>query len=378
MKSRTEGLSLPKPKDPFRDSPRSRVNTWSPLGLDMRNKRPEPPNLAFARNELKALQQILGLLPTEGLDPGLQDAVFVCIDVEAYENAQNKITEIGVAILDTKDIKGISPDDGGNWFAKMKHAHYRPVEHASLVNRRFVKGCEEHFNYGATTFINLADAGKVLNRVFSNPSEIDQAADLDIKLTGRARNVIFVAHGLRGDRNFLKDVGFVVSDVSNTTRIFDTQRVAGSTKQLPVGLQRLLLSLGLEPVNLHNAGNDAAYTLQSLILMAVKDHEYPGTVFSMLEGMPKRLPPVVHTQTRAPHAWACSTATASGSSMSDTACSTAYAGGDIDNRPLHPLSTANVLPQEPDLHQTKDLNDMRSAATASCGPVSKRPRPEEF
>ena len=51
---------------------------------------------AMAHQELSQLQQFLGLAEPKNGKP-VQDVVFVCIDCEAFEFDQNKITEIGMS-----------------------------------------------------------------------------------------------------------------------------------------------------------------------------------------------------------------------------------------------------------------------------------------
>ena len=268
----------------------------------------DPPHLANANKELTLLQKVLGLLPRDDLTSNLRDVVFICIDCEAFEFVQSKITEIGVAVLDTKDIQAIEPGkNAAAWLAKMQHAHYRPVQYSQFVNRRHVKGCEASFNFGASTWINLADSGTVLDRIFSDPAALVQAADFEVDLPKQRRNIIFVGHGLNNDKTFLNQLGFPLASVTSIARDMDTQIIAGRTKKTQVALQRLLLSLELQPVNLHNGGNDAAYTLQALILMAVKDRESPGSVFSALAAHVGKLPSAVRTGLQAPQVWAGTT-----------------------------------------------------------------------
>ncbi|KAK1086427.1 hypothetical protein LTR48_003584 [Friedmanniomyces endolithicus] len=83
----------------------------------------------------------------------------------------------------------------------------------------------------------------------------------------------------------------------------DTQKVAGGSKLAAIGLQRLLLSMGVQPVNLHNAGNDAAYTLQSMVMMACRDFANPGSVAAALTRFRGKMPPVQHTAFKAPQIW---------------------------------------------------------------------------
>lgn len=78
-----------------------------------------------------------------------ESIIFVCVDVEAYERNTRQITEIGIATLDTKDIKSIKPGDGGvNWRAMIRARHFRINEHKHLVNKDFVHGCADRFEFG--------------------------------------------------------------------------------------------------------------------------------------------------------------------------------------------------------------------------------------
>ena len=239
-----------------------------------------PARLAHAKGELGLLQQILCLSPPEKLNEGLQDAVLICIDCEAYEFNQDKVTEIGVAVLDTKNIKSKPTSE---FMSELKYTHYRIRDHSRLLNRRFVKGCEENFNFGETAWINLADAGTVLSRIFSDPTQLHQAADLEVVMEDAKRNIILVGHGLSSDKGYMDRLGFNPMTSINVIRSFDTQVVAGGTKKVQIALWRLLSYLDIQAVNLHNAGNDAAYALQALVVMALKDFEAPGSVFTELE-----------------------------------------------------------------------------------------------
>lgn len=49
----------------------------------------------MAHQELRQLQQFLGLVEPENGKP-VEDVIFVCIDLEAFELNQEKITEIGM------------------------------------------------------------------------------------------------------------------------------------------------------------------------------------------------------------------------------------------------------------------------------------------
>lgn len=78
-----------------------------------------------------------------------QDIVFVCTDVEALEQTPNPISEIGFAILDTRDISGIEAGPiGQNWRPFIMTHHLRVREYSGLRNYRYVKGCPDNFDFG--------------------------------------------------------------------------------------------------------------------------------------------------------------------------------------------------------------------------------------
>ena len=77
------------------------------------------------------------------------DVVFVCVDVEANERNANQITEIGIATLDTRDLKSLIPGARGvNWQAKIRARHFRIKEYKHIVNTDFVSGCPDRFEFG--------------------------------------------------------------------------------------------------------------------------------------------------------------------------------------------------------------------------------------
>ncbi len=122
--------------------------------------------------------RIFDSLPTDDLD-----IVFVCLDCEAFEYAQHKVTEIGVAVLDTRDLRGLSATAGDDAITDhIRSAHYRPVEYSGLVNRKFVHGCPTAFNFGSSTWVKLADIPRLINRIFRDPTNLEHCARFDIDM----------------------------------------------------------------------------------------------------------------------------------------------------------------------------------------------------
>ncbi|KAH9810760.1 hypothetical protein Tdes44962_MAKER05991 [Teratosphaeria destructans] len=93
------------------------------------------PYTTSGRQEITLLQNLLGITPAGTAQTApIAAPVFICIDCEAFEHDHSKVTEVGVAVLDCRDVIGLDPHDQQQWFNKMKHAHFRPVEYAKLLN----------------------------------------------------------------------------------------------------------------------------------------------------------------------------------------------------------------------------------------------------
>jgi hypothetical protein len=188
---------------------------------------------------------------------------------------------IGISILDSRLIKGVDPgNDGKPWFDLMKHVHLRPIEYRQYVNKNFIKGCPDAFNFGTTDMIKLEDAGRIMTRIFSDPTRIHEACDFNNDIDDVEPTIMLIGHALSNDTEYMRRLDFSPKHVSGK---IDTQKLARISKKQPPGLTKLLAALSIDAQNLHNAGNDAAYTLQALVSVAVQEHHHPGGVVQTLK-----------------------------------------------------------------------------------------------
>lgn len=83
---------------------------------------------------------------------------------------------------------------------------------------------------------------------------------------------MFVAHDSIQDITYLSKVGFEVLDVPGMLGELDSKTVHQGWKKLDNGrgLEAVLSDLCIPNRNLHNAGNDAVFTLRALIGVAVE------------------------------------------------------------------------------------------------------------
>lgn len=207
--------------------------------------------------------------------------VFVCVDVESYERAHHLITEVGIATLDTRDLVNTPPGpDGEKWRPLIRTRHFRIKEHAHLVNSAFVQGCPDRFYFGESTMVSLAEAPVHVAACFSPPfgahpsNTVDSVVDLikGVDLNEQ-RNLIFLGHDTLGDVKYLQNLGFDPMKVDNLLEALDTavlyrvwRRELNAT-----GLGRILHGFDIAGHGLHNAGNDAAYTVQAMLATCVRE-----------------------------------------------------------------------------------------------------------
>ncbi len=238
------------------------------------------------------------LLPPVAVDEAVpypfdKDVVFVCVDVESYERSHNIITEIGISTLDCRDLHGIPPgEDGKAWRDVIRSRHFRIREHAHLINTDFVSGCADRFefNEGQSDWISIKDAPRTVASCFRppfspiTPAGPNLATDSSVQMESTSstttiqdpelekRNIILVGHDISQDINYLQRLGYNPLNLSTLLEIIDTASLyrALIRDNNPRSLGAILLDLGISGWNLHNAGNDAAYTLQALLGIAIR------------------------------------------------------------------------------------------------------------
>ncbi|KAK1826246.1 hypothetical protein QBC39DRAFT_27157 [Podospora conica] len=193
--------------------------------------------------------------------------LFVGIDVEAWEHNQTIITEIGLAILDANKLVGVAPGPmGKNWFPLIEARHIRVRENAWAVNKTHIRGCPEDFEFGQSEFVPYKEVPRLLKSI------IDEATVTGADGVKRAQEVVLVFHESPSDIKYLETVGYDVYKNPNLLEIVDTKHMKQSAlrSDQATKLEYILSQLGLPYGNLHNAGNDAVFTLRAMVGLAVE------------------------------------------------------------------------------------------------------------
>ena len=207
-----------------------------------------PPSLrSIARNGLSLLLEIFGLSCNSPRSSSISDIVIIAIDFENIGSIKNGFTQkqncqVGLALLDTKDLRRVSP--------------------SKLIST---------YNFATGSPSYLAKASK---KFLFGESITTQASDMLDRIESvipQARNMVFVGHGIINDLWALHTLGFKFSAL--LLSILDTSRVANEVFENWAGsLGELLGSLECSYNSLHCAGNDANFTLRALLLLVARGY----------------------------------------------------------------------------------------------------------
>lgn len=87
------------------------------------------------------------------------------------------------------------------------------------------------------------------------------------------RKLVFVAHDARQDINYLSSIGFEVLALQGLVEQLDTKEMHQAWRASDQGksLHHVLNDLLIQSKHLHNAGNDAVFTLRALIGVAIEE-----------------------------------------------------------------------------------------------------------
>lgn len=152
------------------------------------------------------------------------EPVLIAVDVEAYERAPSRITEIGISTLDTRDLKGVAPGwFGAHWCPYIRSRHVRIIENAHLENSQFVTGCANDFRFGVSEMVHEAVIQEYIATFFRPPfsklAEQQKASTFtvspveDISDDEERRTIVLVGHSFDNDLRYLRGICSAYSHV---------------------------------------------------------------------------------------------------------------------------------------------------------------------
>ncbi|KAM0286282.1 hypothetical protein ACHAQH_001012 [Verticillium albo-atrum] len=242
-------------------------------------KRREEANMRRA-DGMHSVQRMLGLRPVAGTGARTinaeevvphnrdMDVVFGAVDLEVAEESHGTILEVGISIFDTRDTLDIAPGvNAQKWRGLIQHHHLLVYETRFKRNHKYCHGCPEAFNFGTSETLRLAELATRVRALLAEPTAAP-ASDP----TRRNRTLILVGHDIASDLNYLHNINVNPGQLPGFLGCADTKDMHQTWRGCPSGrnLGAVCDDLEIFTRNLHNAGNDAAYTLQAMLGLAVR------------------------------------------------------------------------------------------------------------
>ncbi|KAL8420064.1 hypothetical protein RB594_003007 [Gaeumannomyces avenae] len=198
------------------------------------------------------------------------DIKLVCVDVETYERSHDLVTEIGFAELDTSRLRGIPPGDGcQNWFSLIQGSHYIIKENSWAKNGIHVEDNRRNYSFGTSNVVPLRTMHKIVEKTLGRRG---LKAEYERSDEAQLAPVVLVGHDIAADIEHLQKIGYDARKAPRIVDVIDTAQMHQHWRREknPASLGRVLAGLEISHRYLHNAGNDAMYTLQALLVLASK------------------------------------------------------------------------------------------------------------
>lgn len=192
--------------------------------------------------------------------------ILFSLDIEAFERDNNVVTEIGISIYDPREnVHSLIP--------VKRNYHLVIFESLHLRNKKFVCDSKDCYILGESLVLDLHGCVEFVQALMDYYMKPQTKAD-------RSWSRAFVGHNLHGDLKWLRMLGvnipndnqmdFNLANIKENkqTYVLDTEKLYRSCYgNLGGNLGRILRLFRIPHAFLHNAGNDAHYTLQLLMCM---------------------------------------------------------------------------------------------------------------
>jgi hypothetical protein len=160
--------------------------------------------------------------------------MFIAVDIEAWERDQKRVLEVGWSMYDARRDRYLDQ-------------HYNVSEHRALRNGRYVPDLRDNFVFGTSKWSSL--------------KEIATAIQADLNTDAP---LVFIGHDVKGDIKYLQSIGVKIPDTAITLDTAKLHCAVTGAEQI-TSLGKMLDYLHIDHYFLHNAGNDAHYTLQAFL-----------------------------------------------------------------------------------------------------------------
>lgn len=206
----------------------------------------------------------------------LRDSIVVAFDIEGHcENdcrelfgTDNNLTEVGLAFIDLRDVKGVDPGDrASNWFNRIDHRHWRSSEnlhHGEICRKKWHRSDPHKFLFGRSEWVPLRETKGKLEGLIEELSHKDVTGD-------EVRNLILITFASQREEKEMAKLDINLFNRVNLQHVDLQKLYLGTFNSLlghPPRMEVFASSVGFQPENLHNGGNDAALELRCALAVA--------------------------------------------------------------------------------------------------------------
>ncbi|SMN21401.1 similar to Saccharomyces cerevisiae YDR514C GFD2 Protein of unknown function that localizes to mitochondria [Maudiozyma saulgeensis] len=194
-----------------------------------------------------------------------RSTILFSFDIEAFELDNSVVTEVGISIFDPREnMTGYVPIT--------RNFHIIVSEALSLRNKKWVCDLKECYLMGQSLVLSLNETVEFVQSLI-NYYMVEATEE------SRTWNRAYVGHNIDGDINWLQKIGVEIpfatklnktlnESIKGIPYVLDTMKLYNGCYGPNGGsLGKILRLFGLPHAFLHNAGNDAHYTLELLMHM---------------------------------------------------------------------------------------------------------------
>ncbi|KZV76094.1 hypothetical protein PENSPDRAFT_570434 [Peniophora sp. CONT] len=226
------------------------------------------------RGALKHLEKINKKVGKGGMDSSLanrrmifenvrtlwaeKQGVWCAIDVESYEYEHTTLTELGYSIQRWENEEPVH-----------ENGHLCVKEAWRLRNGKYVPDAREKYDYGASEILPRTDFREKIRALIES---LKQYGAVFLIFHDAASDIQYLLDDKYKINASLPNLSYLLPDkCKDGLYCVDTCDLWGALEGIPQDkrkLEHICRELGLKPQNMHNAGNDAYFTLGALRAMA--------------------------------------------------------------------------------------------------------------
>ncbi|KAF2472372.1 uncharacterized protein BDR25DRAFT_312924 [Lindgomyces ingoldianus] len=188
----------------------------------------------------------------------LSDILLICLDATIHEIEPREISELGITLVDSRDIKTSAEISYAKIIATtMVPMHFRIREYGHLRNRRYGHHNPENFRFGTTKWVTKTQGPNILKEILgqkANPSSPNPKAPL--------RPIVVLGHAIHDTiRKLHWKYSINIEVMDHVVGILDTQDLAretGRSGASNISLRKLAGVMGMDISCASNSGDSAA------------------------------------------------------------------------------------------------------------------------